>query len=388
MNYDVMFLGESFPMPMGGGSVNYVFRLLSEVNAFSFVVVTGNASPNDNTVFDNTYNHKIERSRWLPHVLKPYKGGVLKKASLYFLSFIVCMYYIFKYRPRVVFLTEFSYLSIPVLVANFFLKYKIGIFTYAEEITQIQSQKRKIDLLLLKSTLLKSSGIVSVCDYTSDLICNICDVGYKIIKIIPPIKRNDSLFNKESKGSRSREIVLLTVARLEERKGHIDVIKSIARLKEVYPNISYNIVGTGPFVNSIREAIDKYNVADSVHLLNKLSDEELDRQYALADIFVMPHKLLANGDTEGCPTVFLEAGSYCLPVIGGDAGGVSDAIIHGETGFICNHNREDDLYNYLTKLITDVHLRSIMGEAGRRYSSHFYIEKQSKLFNDFVKSIL
>ena len=388
MRYDVLFMGESFPMPMGGGSVNYVYRLLSNVSNLSYFVLTGNASPKENVEFDKQFPHKVIRCRHFPHVLKPYNNDKkLKRLIHYCISLVYSLYIIIRYRPRLILLTEFSVLSIPLIIVNVLFGFKIGLFTYAEELTQLQCQNRRVELAVLKVLLRRACGVITVCDYTAGIVCNIFDVSEKIIKIIPPVNTNELDFDAH-KLCDKKEVVLLTVARLEERKGHIDVIKAISRLIKQYPNICYNIVGSGPFLKSIEEEIVNYDLSKNIHLLGKVSDEELIKQYKNSDIFVMPHKLLNNGDTEGCPTVFLEAGTYHLPVVGGDAGGVSDAILHNITGFICNHEKEDDLYEYLLRLIEDSRLRDEMGEAGYNYSSKFSAEIQSQKLYAFIDSIL
>ena len=83
----------------------------------------------------------------------------------------------------------------------------------------------------------------------------------------------------------------------------------------------------------------------------------------------MPHRQIKNTlDTEGCPTVFLEASSHGKPVIGGNAGGVSDAIINGQTGYIIDGTDQVALEGIILKLLTNEDLSKKMGEAGRRYT--------------------
>lgn len=124
-----------------------------------------------------------------------------------------------------------------------------------------------------------------------------------------------------------------------------------------------------------------------VDMKGRVSDQKLLEEYKAADIFVMPHKQLANGDTEGCPTVFLEAGLYSIPVVGGEAGGVSDAILDGKTGYIC-HVGTNELYEYLEKLISSSQLRESLGLAGRQYASQFSIQSQSKKFDLVLQRLL
>ncbi len=384
MNYDVMFVGGSYPMPTGGGSVNYVERLLSKVEGFSYMVLTSDTNPNDNKEFDEKRHCLTKRSKYIYHVLKSYKGFWLKKRLFLIIAIFQTVFCVLKYRPKMIFFTEFSSLAFSLYIIKLFCGAKIGLFTYAEEITQLKNDQNLGNLF--KSTLLKSDIIITVCDYTANILNSYCNVKGKTEKIVPSIICNKA--DKIIKNKDNGEIVLLTVARLEQRKGHCRVLDVMGELIGQFPEIHYNIVGTGPYEKVIKSDIERKGLSSNVHLLGKLSDADLKWQYENADIFVMPHIELENGDTEGCPTVFLEAGSYCLPVIGGDAGGVSDAIIHGQTGYICNHNQNGDLYNYLLELIKNKDLREKMGKAGHDYSQQFSVEKQSAKFSEIVVNTL
>jgi glycosyltransferase involved in cell wall biosynthesis len=65
-----------------------------------------------------------------------------------------------------------------------------------------------------------------------------------------------------------------------------------------------------------------------------------------------------------------------LPVVASDVGGVREAVVHGETGFLV---AEDDLrgcVGSLGVLLEDGELRAKMGEKGRaRYLRHFTFDR-------------
>ena len=159
------------------------------------------------------------------------------------------------------------------------------------------------------------------------------------------------------------------------------------RLINKYQKKHFNIVEKGSFESTIRSKIEELSLMQFVELKGRVSDEELEKEYQDADIFVMPHKELKDGDTEGCPTVFLEAGLHYLPVIGGEAGGVSDAIKNGVTGYIC-HKNTDELYDFLEKLINNKSLRMDMGVKGYQYASQFSTQAQSRKLKEIVSAFL
>lgn len=367
-------------MPRAGGSVNYVYHILEGIDDMDYTVLTADLDHDCNVVFDRTYGHHVIRSKWIAHVLDNSRGGWLKRNVVLLISILLTFFYIVRLRPRMIIYTDYTFLTISYFFARPFVKSKLGLFTYAEEIQQILN--KPFHLFVLKKVLKDSNFLVTVCEYTKKMLCEIVDgIEHKITIIIPPV---NVILAKPQIRNGKKGIRLLTVARLEERKGHIDVLNVLKRLLPKYPDLHYTIVGKGPFEKEIRNTISNLSLDAYVDMKGRVSEEELEEEYQNADIFVMPHKQLKNGDTEGCPTVFLEAGLYNLPVIGGEAGGVSDAIKDGETGFIC-HKGTDELYEYIEKLIEDVALRDNLGEAGRNYASLFSTKAQAGLFRKIVQ---
>jgi phosphatidylinositol alpha-1,6-mannosyltransferase len=72
-----------------------------------------------------------------------------------------------------------------------------------------------------------------------------------------------------------------------------------------------------------------------------------------------------EGDIEGFGIVFLEENHYGKAVIGGNNGGVADAIIHEETGLLVNTPDITSLAGAMVKLLGDRELADAMGRAGK-----------------------
>jgi phosphatidylinositol alpha-1,6-mannosyltransferase len=163
--------------------------------------------------------------------------------------------------------------------------------------------------------------------------------------------------------------LLLTVGRLIPRKGVDLVMHSVARLAARYPDLTYAVAGTGPDEPRLRGLARQLNIADRVRFLGRVDEETKAALYGLADVFVLPNRLMNGEDWEGFGIVFLEAATAGTPSIGGDNGGVRDAIVHGETGLLVDPESEDDLTEALHRLLGDVELRQRMGRAARRRAS-------------------
>jgi glycosyltransferase involved in cell wall biosynthesis len=85
-----------------------------------------------------------------------------------------------------------------------------------------------------------------------------------------------------------------------------------------------------------------------------------------ADLFVM------SSITEGLGSTVLDAMAMKLAVIGTDAGGIPEAVEHGETGLLVPPADARALAGAILRLLKDPELRQRMGEAGlRRVQQHF-----------------
>jgi phosphatidylinositol alpha-1,6-mannosyltransferase len=158
--------------------------------------------------------------------------------------------------------------------------------------------------------------------------------------------------------------VLLTVGRLQRRKGHDMVIRALPLIKAKFPRATYLIVGAGEELVYLQALVDEIGVADSVIFTGAVADDELRGYYAACEVFVMPNREI-DGDIEGFGMVYLEASAAGKPVIGGRSGGTSDAILDGITGLRVDGTSVAEIAHAVIALLNDPGTSRIMGERGR-----------------------
>ena len=125
--------------------------------------------------------------------------------------------------------------------------------------------------------------------------------------------------------------LLLTVSRLVERKGIDTVLDCLPRVLQRHPDVLYMVVGHGPALDKLQAQAAQMGLTDSVIFGGKLPYKTLPSVYHACDIFVMPARQIGPS-VEGFGLVFCEANACGKPVIGGNSGGVPDAIVDGVTG--------------------------------------------------------
>jgi phosphatidylinositol alpha-1,6-mannosyltransferase len=166
------------------------------------------------------------------------------------------------------------------------------------------------------------------------------------------------------------------VSRLVKRKGIDTVLKALPEVLEVVPNVQYVVIGDGPEIANCKLLIVNCKLEHHVQFLGQLSDEERTVWYKRADVFVLVPRRI-KGDVEGFGTVYLEANSFGLPVIGSRTGGVPEAVKHGESGLLVEPDDPKETAQAIIKLLTNKQLASKLGRQGKeRVISEFQWEKQ------------
>lgn len=185
-----------------------------------------------------------------------------------------------------------------------------------------------------------------------------------------PIPRADNPLTNIFQQVEGRPI-LLTASRLVERKGVLNVLFALARLKQ---DFLYIIVGDGPELDAIRLVITLLRLDNKVVCVGAVSDEALVQYYNLADAFVLTPFAVSKGarlDIEGFGMVFLEANACGVPVVASASGGVEDAVADGRSGLLVPPRDIDALADALERILSDGALRQQLADGAREWASTF-----------------
>lgn len=168
---------------------------------------------------------------------------------------------------------------------------------------------------------------------------------------------------KQKIGLGDGEKLILSVGRLSRRKGFDMVVRSLPQLANQGLTVRYALIGIGEDLDYLVNLARELGVAERVHMLGHVSQEDLPRWYNACDVFAMPNREI-NGDTEGFGMVFIEAAACGKPVIAGLSGGTGSAVIEAVTGYRVDGSKNDKVVESLHKLLTNDDLLAEMGTAG------------------------
>ena len=209
-------------------------------------------------------------------------------------------------------------------------------------------------------------------------------VDKNLIDVVPVPFNGQKIKNIENSSNKKFNYQLLSVGRLVKRKGFMELLDVVKILKEEYPLIKLNIVGNGPLQEGLKAKVIKEELQNYVTIHGRVSDDKLNSLYSSNDIFILAHRMLENGDTEGSPTTFAEAGVFRLPSIGGKNSGASTIIEHNKTGFVIDMTDESQIISTVKNLFDNQSLVKEMGDAAfkkitKYHNPQFLAEKFTKV---------
>lgn len=161
---------------------------------------------------------------------------------------------------------------------------------------------------------------------------------------------------------------LLTVGRLVPRKGHDVLLAAWPQLLARFPDLRWTIAGDGPQREELQAGIARAGLADSVRLLGHVPDAAMEALWAETDLFVMPCREEAGGDTEGFGLVFLEAAARGISSVGGRTAGATEAVQGVAGKLVAEPTSPGSLLETLIPVVADpLAMRALGKESGRRY---------------------
>jgi phosphatidyl-myo-inositol dimannoside synthase len=129
------------------------------------------------------------------------------------------------------------------------------------------------------------------------------------------------------------ERLLLTVTRLYPYKGVDRMLEALPAIAQAVPHLRYLVVGEGPDLPRLQGLAARLGLEDRVSFLGRRTVADIVSLYNLADLFVLLTRE-EPPDVEGFGLVFLEAAACGLPSLGGRSGGIPEAIVEGQTGWL------------------------------------------------------
>lgn len=234
--------------------------------------------------------------------------------------------------------------------------------------------KRILYIMIERFLAKRTTHIISVSKYDDELALKCRVVNEKIphsvvYNGVEPIKK--SLTELPDK------LNLIMVARFSEPKDHEGLINELSKIDNSLYTMTF--VGDGPNLNRSKTLVEQLGMKASINFVGFQSDvtEYLDK----ANCFILISK------REGFPISILEAMAFGIPTIASNVGGISEEVIHNETGFLLDSNEE--ISETVLKVVNDKEKLCEMGDSAFEYlelnfTSNIANEKINQIYKNMV----
>lgn len=205
-----------------------------------------------------------------------------------------------------------------------------------------------------------ASAVIAVSNFIRECAISYgADPGKVVVRYIGIPTGSQS--SPSSEGDQTWDIAF--VGRLSEKKGVKDLLQAVAEM----PNgrsVRVAVVGAGALAPDLHSYAERHSL--DVDFLGHLDPDAVRGVLSRARLFVAPSQTAPSGDAEGFGLVFLEAALAGLPVVAYRHGGVSEAVVDGVTGILCDEGDVTALGGAIASLLSDSTALEAMGRAGRR----------------------
>jgi len=157
------------------------------------------------------------------------------------------------------------------------------------------------------------------------------------------------------------------VGRLVYEKGVQTVIEAMPIILSKIPNVTFVVAGSGPHMNQLKSLVCTFGLEEKVIFTGHIDSETLCAFYRSADLTVVPSLYEPFG------MVVLESMAMGTPTIVADTGGLSEIVVHEETGLKFEPGSPESLAEAMLRVLTDKELsRRLTNDAiaylGERYN--------------------
>jgi glycosyltransferase involved in cell wall biosynthesis len=152
------------------------------------------------------------------------------------------------------------------------------------------------------------------------------------------------------------DFVVVTIGRLEPRKGQRFVLEAIARLVDRHPGLRLWVVGEGHGEGDLRDLSRSLGLDDVVSFLGYRAD--------VPDLLAACDSFIFASLWEGLPQVLVQAAAAGLPIVTSDVEGAREVVHHGVSGYIVPRADTAALAERLDELLADPNGARQMGSRG------------------------
>lgn len=199
----------------------------------------------------------------------------------------------------------------------------------------------------------ESSRTICCSNYMMDQITDIFELPPDKVDVIPngidfeSFRRDVKIDLYRKKYVPPGDKLVFFVGRLVYEKGVQTVIEAMPLIMKRIPNVTFVVAGSGPHLNQLKSLVSAFGLDEKVKFVGHMDTDALCAFYKSADLTVVPSLYEPFG------MVVLESMAMGTPTIVADTGGLSEIVVHEETGLKFEPGNPDSLSAAMLRILQD-----------------------------------
>ncbi|MBU1040516.1 MAG: glycosyltransferase, partial [Proteobacteria bacterium] len=199
--------------------------------------------------------------------------------------------------------------------------------------------------------------------HTPDKVCLLYDV-----LTLPPAAEAPVRMNTPVK--------ICAVGRFVKTKGFQHLVEALSLVRARGLDARLTLAGDGPWMKPLSTLVDRLNLRESVRFTGFLPHSQVPTLLLESDMLAMPSIRKPNGDSDGLPTVIIEALLHRVPVVATSIAGIPDLVIDGQTGLLTSEGDSEALAQAIMRYANDREGAIAMAARGRELAMTMFAPRR------------
>jgi glycosyltransferase involved in cell wall biosynthesis len=200
------------------------------------------------------------------------------------------------------------------------------------------------------------------------------------LRVSPHLQRVEA---RAAFGLPARRFVTIVANLHNPVKDHPMFLRAAARVRREVPDAAFVIAGEGDLLPGLRELAEQLGIAPDVFFIGRC--EDVGKLLFASDIGVLSSK------AEGFANAILEYLAAGLPVVATDVGGVREAVVEGETGYVVSSGDDEKMAEGIIRLLKEPERARAMGQLGRsrvaaKFSCEHHLKNTLELYAELLSA--
>lgn len=202
-------------------------------------------------------------------------------------------------------------------------------------------------------------------------------------QVDPALRREQALASFGLPVKPARRFVTIVANLHNPVKDHPMFLRAAARVRAVVPDAGFIIAGEGSLLESLRELARQLGIERDVFFIGRC-----DR---VADLLSVSEVGVLSSKAEGFANAILEYMAAGLPVVATAVGGVREAIVEAESGFVEPAGDDQKMAERIVEILGDSERARNMGQLGKiivaeKFAGEHHLRNTLELYEELVSA--